>query len=139
MIAEELKQLKAGRQKLRRFGLLVGAVFTVLGSLSWARDKPHFLWLLASGVALVVLGLVLPKALKQVYIVWMALALLLGLVISKVILTLLFVLVITPVGLAARCLGKDFLRLRLDRQATTYWLPRESGPQKPPEDYERQF
>ncbi len=103
MIAEELKQLKAGRQKLRRFGLLVGAVFTVLGSLSWARDKPHFLWLLASGVALVVLGLVLPKALKQVYIVWMALALLLGLVIS------------------------------------TYWLPRESGPQKPPEDYERQF
>jgi len=119
--------------------LLVGAVFATLGALSWARGKPHFLWLLAPGVALVVLGLVLPKALKQVYIVWMALALLLGLVISKVILTLLFVLVITPVGLTARCLGKDFLRLRLDRQATTYWLPRQGSPQKPPEDYERQF
>jgi len=31
MIAEELKQLNAGRRELRRFGLLVGAVFTVLG------------------------------------------------------------------------------------------------------------
>ncbi len=139
MIREELKQLKAGQRELRRFGLLVGAVFTTLGSVSWARGKPHFLWLLSPGVALLALGLVLPKALKQVYIVWMALALLLGLLISKVILTLLFVLVITPLGSAARCLGKDFLRLRLDRQATTYWLRRQSSPEKPPEDYERQF
>ncbi len=51
---------------------------------------------------LVAFGLVLPKALKPVYVGWMALALALGFVVSHVILTAFFFLVIIPIGLAAR-------------------------------------
>jgi hypothetical protein len=35
-------------------------------------------------------------------------------------------------------MGKDFLSLKLDRTANSYWLPREQKPRKPT-DYERQF
>lgn len=139
MILDDLKQLKTGARELRKFGLLVGGVLVVLGLVMWARGKGHFPYFLAPGLALLASGWLFPKLLKPVYIAWMALAFALGFVVSNTILTLFFFLVITPVGLAARCLGKDFLRLKLDRQAPTYWLRRERPEPKPPADYEQQF
>jgi hypothetical protein len=139
MSLQELRQLKTGARELRKFGLTVGGVFAALGLALWLRGKGHYPWFLAPGMVLVAFGAALPKALKPVYIAWMALALALGFVVSHVVLTLFFFLVITPVGWAARLLGKDFLRLKLDRQAPTYWLPRERGKTKAPSEYERQY
>jgi hypothetical protein len=34
---------------------------------------------------------------------------------------------------------KDFLRLKLDPQAKSYWIPRERKEPKPVAEYERQF
>jgi len=90
------------------------------------------------GLLLLVFGATLPRALKHVYIGWMALAIVLGFFVSNVLLTLFFFLVITPIGLAARCFGNDFLRLKLDRSAPSYWIRRPPR-QKSPADYERQF
>ena len=138
MIREDIKQLKTAKRELRRFGLLVGGVFAALGILMWLRGRPAFPWLLTPGVGLMVLGLSLPKGLKPIYIAWMSLAIVLGFVVSHVILTVFFFLVITPVGLAARLFGKDFLGLRLNREAPSYWIRRERAV-KSKAEYERQF
>ena len=135
----DLRELRTGARELRKFGLLVGGVLAALGLVMWARGRVYFPWFLAPGAVLAALGLALPKVLKPVYVGWMALALALGFVVSQVILTAFFFLVITPIGLAARMLGKDFLRLRLDRQAGSYWMPRQQGGPKPPKEYEQQF
>jgi multisubunit Na+/H+ antiporter MnhG subunit len=87
---------------------------------------------------LLAFGAVLPRALKWVYIAWMSVAFVLGFVMAHVILTLLFFLMITPIGLIARVFGKDFLSLKLDRKAATYWIKRERKPSSAAE-YERQF
>ena len=139
MMLEDLKQLKTGRTELRKFGLLVGGVFAILGALMWLRGKGHFVYFLTPGVLLLALGVTVPKVLKPVYLAWMSVAVVLGFVVSHVILTCFLFIVITPVGLAARCVGKDFLRLKLDRQAKTYWLPVERGEPKSQAEYERQF
>jgi len=139
MILEDIRQLKTGRAELRKFGLLVGGAFAVLGALMWLRGKGHFAYFLTPGVLLLALGLTVPKLLKPIYLVWMSVAVVLGFVVSHVILTLFFFLVITPVGFAARCVGKDFLRLKLDRKAKSYWLPVERGGPKSQAEYERQF
>jgi len=139
MLLDEIKQIKTDRLALRKFGLLVGGVLAVLGILFLVRGRAHYPYFLAPGAALIVLGLMLPGILKQIYIAWMALAIVLGFIVSHAILTLFFFLVITPIGLTARLFGKDFLRLRLQRQAPTYWLPRERRGPKTPADYERQF
>ena len=139
MIWQDIKQLKTGPRDLRKFGLLVGTVFAALGILLWLRGKGHFAYFLAPGAMLVVAGLVFPKALKPVYIGWMSLALVLGLVVSTVLLTVFFFLVITPVGLIARLVGKDFLRLKLRPEDTTYWIRREQKVATSPADYEKQF
>jgi len=137
-IREDIKQLKTGERDLRKFGLVVGAVFVALGLLFLWRHPGRSPYFLIPGGALILLGLVLPRALKWIYIGWMSAAFVLGFVMAHVILTLFFFLVITPVGLVAKLVGKDFLSLKLDRTAKSYWLPREQKTQKP-EDYERQF
>jgi hypothetical protein len=138
MILDDIKQLKAGQRELRRFGLMVGGVFAALGIVMWLRGRAAFPWLLAPGAALMALGLGFPKGLKQVYIAWMSLAIVLGFVVSHVILTLFFFLVITPVGLAARLFGKDFLSLLVNREAPTYWIRRERAA-KSKAEHEQQF
>lgn len=139
MIREELQHLSTTPRDLRKFGLVVGGVFAVLGGWFLFRQKPAGPYLLAPGVLLVLFGLVAPRLLRPVYVAWMALAFILGLVVSTVLLTLLFLLVVTPTGLVARLLGKDFLSRKLDRRATSYWRPRDRAADRPPADYERQF
>jgi hypothetical protein len=139
MIREDIKQLKTGPRDLRKFGLVVGGVFTLLGIFFWLRGKTFFPYLLGPGLALMILGTVWPRSLKEVYIGWMTLAFVLGFVVSHVILTLFFFLVITPIGLVARLCGKDFLNLKLQSQARTYWTERERKGSKAPAEYERQF
>jgi hypothetical protein len=55
----------------------------------------------------------------------MGLALTLGWFTSRLLLTAIFLLVVTPIGLVARLAGKRFLALRPDRAATTYWTKRD--------------
>lgn len=137
-LREDLQQLKTGDRDLRKFGLMVGGVCVGLGLLFWLRHKAHFPYFLGPGVGLVLGGALVPRALKYIYIAWMSVAFVLGFVMAHVILTLFFFLVLTPIGLLARVAGKDFLSLKLDRRAGSYWIPREPRA-KSPADYERQF
>ena len=43
-----------------------------------------------------------------------------------------------PIGLVMRAFGKDFLRLKLDRDAKSYWIDR-SPPGPPPQSMKNQF
>lgn len=138
-ILHDLKELKTGPKDLRKFGLLVGAVFFLIGLWLRFRGKPAHPWFWTPGAALILLGVVWPRALRQVYLAWMTLAMALGYVVSHIILTVFFFLVITPIGLLARLAGKDFLGLKLDRDATSYWIARAREAERKPAEYENQF
>jgi hypothetical protein len=138
-ILEDLKSLKTAKRDLRKFGLLVGFVFAALGTLAWARGRGYYPFLFVPGATLMFVAAAFPLSLKYVYLGWMFLAFVLGFIMSHVILGVLFFLVITPIGLVARLAGKDFLRTKLERNAKSYWIPRERRASAPPHEYERQF
>ncbi len=137
-IHDDLKKLKTGARDLRKFGLTVGGVFVLLGVLFLLRHRSSYLSFLGAGAVLTAFGVIWPRALKYVYIAWMALAFTLGFVMSNVILTLFFFLFVTPIGLLARLFQKDFLARKWDKQAASYWIQcaRET---RRAESYERQF
>ena len=139
MLREEIKQLKTGQRELRKFGFLVGAVFTLLGVWFRWRGKGRYPYFLAPGAVLVVLGTVAPRALRLIYVGWMSLAFLLGFVVSNILLTLFFYLVVTPIGLVARLAGKDFLNRKLDAQTESYWIMRDRSVPEQKKNYEQQF
>ena len=135
---EELKSLSTTRRDLRKFGMMVGGVFLLLGGIALWRHKWTAPWLLTPGMILFGLGVIWPRALKLIYIAWMGLAFALGLIVSSILLTLFFYLVITPIGLIARLAGKDFLSLKLQSTAKSYWQAREKSVLTAA-DYEQQF
>lgn len=139
MIWEDFQALKTGRRELRNFGLLVGGVLAALGLWLTLRQSLWAPWVWWPGLILFLLGALAPTILKRPYLAWMFLALVLGFIVSHLILGVFFFCVITPVGWVARLVGKDFLRLRRDPQATSYWITREDSGPKNPADYERQF
>jgi hypothetical protein len=140
MLREEIKRLRqATPGELRKFGLMVGGVFVVLSMFFLWRHKSWYWWLLVPGIPLVVLGLIAPRTLKWVNVVWMTLAIMLGTAVSTILLSLLFYLVVTPIGLLARTTGQDFLSRKLEASAVTYWIRRDVSKRKPPHKHEQQF
>ena len=101
-IRQEIKELKTGARDLRKFGLLVGGVLCLFGLLFLLRHKTNYPYLFWPGAALIAFGAVWPRALKYPYIAWMTMAFALGFVMSQVILTLFFFLLVTPISLLAR-------------------------------------
>ena len=139
MIQDDLQKLSTKTVDLRKFGLMVGGAFFLLGGWLLLRHKVAAPYFLAVGLLLGVSGLVAPRALKIVYIAWMSLALTMGLFISTLILTLFYFLVVTPLGLTGRLFGKDFLSEKLDLNAQSYWFRRDSSKSQTAADYERQY
>src|SRR2546429_7289767 len=139
MIREEINLLKTGPPELRKFGLLIGAVFALLGIWFWWRDKARYPYFLAPGTVLVVLGAIAPRALRLIYVGWMTVAFLLGFVVSNILLTLFFYVVVTPIGLLARLAGRDFLNRKIDAQGKSSWVMRASASARQKQKHEKQF
>ena len=125
--------------ELRRFGLSVGGVFLLLAGLSrWRGHTVAPLVMASAGVLLVVPGLVAQSALGPVRRVWLGAAALLGEVNSRIILSVLFYLVIAPMGLVLRHLVRDPLDRSLADGKASNWIKRARQPVDPAR-YEQQF
>jgi len=110
-------------------------LFLITGILYW-RQKPAMLYFLAVAIFFLLSGSFFPKILAPVEKIWMRIAEFLSIIMTKVILTSTFYVVITPVALFLRLIGKDVLEKKFDSNQTSYWVPVEpdgpcSRPEKP--------
>lgn len=125
----ELDALDASRPALRRFGWVVGGVFVGIAVLILALNAwtfgPWSMGLATVGMLLVGIGTVAPDALAPVFRVWMGIAVVLGAIMTRVILTLVFVLLMLPIAFVLRLVGKELMPKRPDPEAASYWLDRD--------------
>jgi hypothetical protein len=137
-IRSEIRHLKTDAKELRKFGITMAVVLGLLTALTAYRHSGSFPYLLALAVAFLGFGLLKPAWLKQIYLGWMTLAFVMGYIMTRVILTLLFFIVFVPIGLIARITSKDMLDEHYEPDAATYWKPyaKRADPKK---QLERQF
>ena len=76
------------------------------------------------------------RAALPIYIVWMGVAFVMGSIISRVLISLFYYLMITPMGLVMRLSGRDKLKIK-KQDCQTYWV--DSKPLPENYSYERQF
>jgi hypothetical protein len=136
-ISDEYQKLDRSPRALKRFGLMVGSVILILGCFFLWRQRWAGWPLISIGTVLVLAGGLAPLLLKWVYGPWMIGALMLGWVVTRVLLTLVFFLVVTPVGLLQRLFGKRVIEVEWKADAASYWQRRADRPV--PADYEKQF
>ena len=120
----------------RSFGVAVGGVACAAAVYFWWRGSLQSAPILgAIGAALVVLGLVAPRALYWPSFVWWKLVHVLGYVNARIILTVLFTLLLVPLSLFWRLTGKDPLGRRC---AATGWTPYPAR-YRDPKHYSRMY
>ena len=135
---EEIKNIKSEKSDLRNFGITISVILLIIAGFLFWKEKESFQILLTFGVSFCILGIVIPFILKPIYWVWMIFATILGWIMTRVILSLLFYIIFTPIGLIPRFFGKQFLELRWDKSKESYWNFR-TNEHLQNEDSEKQF
>jgi hypothetical protein len=116
-------------KQLRSFGLILAAGFFVIGfGRVILRHASPVRWALALSVVFLVTGVVVPKVLRPVHRVWMALGNILGWINSRIILGVLYYVVVTPISLLMRLAGHDPMNRRFDSKVETYRVKRNGRP-----------
>ena len=137
-VAAELAKLPSDEKTLRKFSLTTAIAFAVISAAVYiwgSKNAAPWLWSLAGVLAAG--GFFIPGRLGPVYKIWMGLAFFLGWFVSRIILSIVFYLAITPIGLILRLLGKRLLT-KADTNASTYWVRRD-GRERSRESYEKLF
>ena len=126
-ISKEIKALDTSSKEIRKFGLVIAIALGVIGSFVYVKfgnfDVVGWLW--GIGLLFLILGFILPSVLRPVYRIWMLLAYFIGGIVSRVILTVLFYVVLTPTGLVLRLFGKDVLDQRFEKDRESYWIKKD--------------
>jgi len=135
---EEIKKIKGDKSDWKKFGITMGIILALIGSYLFWKKNNYVEYLFVIAAAFLIFGFVLPVVLKPVYKAWMALAVVMGFIMTKVIMVFIFYLIVTPISLIARLTGKKFLDMKVDKNAKSYWMAREKTPMVK-SDYERQF
>jgi hypothetical protein len=135
-LLKEINEIPSSKADLRKFGLTMAGAFGLFGGIALWRGHGFYVYLLGASACFLVFGLVFPAVLRPVQKVWMTLALLMGWVMSRVILTLLFFIGVTPIGLFLRITGKDILDKKSGVKRDSYWAAHKP---RAKEDYENQF
>lgn len=122
----------------RSFGFVMAAFFALVGLIPLTRGMGPRIWaLIAAGVFLVV-TLGRPGLLHLLNVGWGRIGLALAKVTTPLLMGLIFFLIVTPLGLLFRLLGRDPMRLRSNGQASSYWIRRQP-PGPLPETMKDQF
>ena len=120
-LLEQIKKIPGSKKDLKKFGITLGVFFALLGLLFWWRGRviQRDIFLILSPLFLIP-AFLFPQILKPVQKMWMGLAYVMGWVMLHVILSVMFYLVLTPIGLLERLFGKDLLKLKTVKRET-YW------------------
>ena len=135
---DDIKKIKSGKKELRNFGFTIGLIFAILGVAAFVRHKAVYTWFGGITAFFICCGLIAPAVLKPLQKAWMAISIVIGFFMSRIILAALFYAVITPTGLIMKISGKDILDERIDKKRTSYWHERVPDA-RGKEGYEKQF
>ena len=116
-------------KQIRTFGLIALIFFGCLCALGIWLEKPLPTYLFGALSALGLGFILFPYQLRPVFVSWLKIAHFLGRVVTTVILTLAYYLVITPAALIKRIFGGAPLPVKPDKNVSSYWVTRKEAAQ----------
>mgnify|MGYP001256947357 FL=1 len=111
----------------RSFGIVFFIVFLIISLFPLIKGNDLRIWSLLISLMFLVLGFMNSSILGPLNKLWFKFGLLLGSFISPIVMGFVFFLVVTPIGLFMRLLGKDLLNLKKKNNLRSYWIEK-TGP-----------
>lgn len=126
MIHESIgRNLETQASSDRSFGFVFAAVFAIVALWPLWGGGPVRWWSAAIAAGFAALAIIRPGVLRPANILWARFGALLHSIVSPIVLGFMFFVVITPLALVMRVLGKNPLPLRYDRTLASYWIERQ--------------
>lgn len=120
----------------KKFGYLISSIATFFCIyFFWVAKEIPSIILGISAFLFVLLALYAPHVLEPLNRIWYNFGLLLGKIVSPIVLSVLFFVLITPVALITRLFGRDTLLLK-KRKVLSYWVAKDS---MDPESFKKQY
>ncbi len=105
----------------RSFGVVFFIFFFIIAIYPIINDESLRVWSLIISFVFLILGLINSKILTPLNKIWFKFGLLLGRIVSPLIMGIIFFLVVTPIALIMKIIGKDLLNLKFNK-GKTYWI-----------------
>ncbi len=124
-VSDELAALDQSTKQVRRFSVLMLVVFGALGYYSYIHRMDAATSINALLFLFFLSGLRCSGPVRRVHKYWMGLAFGIGWFVSRILLACIYFLIVTPIGLISRMLGKSFLNMDFRQRVTSYWIVRD--------------
>tara|TARA_B100000963_G_C22560816_1_gene641236 strand:+ start:183 stop:551 length:369 start_codon:yes stop_codon:yes gene_type:complete len=110
----------------KSFGILFSIVFLILGlwPLKNSQDPNYYIIIIA--LVFLLLGVINSKILTPLNKAWVKFGEILGRIVAPIVMALVYFIILTPISLIMRILGKDLLELKKTNN-DTYWIKREKN------------
>ena len=118
----QMDSIKVGSN--RSFGIVFFIVFLLISLYPLLNDEYLRIWSLIISLTFLILGLFNSRLLTPLNKIWFKFGLFLGKLISPLIMGIIFFLVVTPIGLLMRMIGKDLLNLKFNANKS-YWIEKD--------------
>jgi len=105
----------------KSFGLVFFVVFLIVAFFPIFNDGNIRIWSLIVSFIFLILGLINSKILSPLNKIWFRFGILLGKIVSPLVMGVIFFLVVTPIGILMKILGKDLLNLKFNNNKS-YWI-----------------
>ena len=109
----------------RSFGLVFFVVFLIIALWPLKYEGDIRWWSLALSTIFFILGVLNSKLLTPLNKLWLKFGIFLGAFVSPIVMGIVYYLVVTPIGVFMRFLGKDLLKMSKVKNTSTYWIKRD--------------
>lgn len=117
------------KESNRSFGLVFFIFFILIAIYPVFNGNEIKIYFVIISLIFLVLGLINSAILSPLNKIWLKFGLLLGKIVSPIVMGIIFFLVVTPIGILMRILGKDILNLSYNKKKS-YWIKRYSSKSK---------
>tara|TARA_B100001971_G_scaffold110502_1_gene101491 strand:- start:2300 stop:2689 length:390 start_codon:yes stop_codon:yes gene_type:complete len=114
----------------RSFGIVFFIFFIIVSIYPLIKGGEIRIWSLFIALIFLILGIINSKLLTPLNKIWFRFGILLGNFVSPIIMGIVFFIVVTPVSLILRLLGKDVLSLKKNNKKRTYWIDKSDPKSK---------
>ena len=106
----------------RSFGIVFFVFFLLISLWPLKNGGNLNFWLFGISIIFLILGIINSKLLKPLNFIWFKFGLLLGSIISPIVMSIIFFLVVTPTSILLKLFNKDILNLKKNKKKKTYWI-----------------
>jgi len=109
----------------RSFGIVFSVIFLIISF--WPVISGEFirLWSLLIAIVLFIISYAKPNLLRVPNKIWFKFGLMLGNIVAPIIMGAVFFIIVTPIGVFMRLMGKDLLNKKFNKSIRSYWNKRQ--------------